>query len=192
MKALQLIARSHIRTANLYAPAQGHSKNPSRYRPDGLGAVLAEVFAGFGDGEAALADEEYGGVTQCGQRAGTRADAAAILVKRNIAHMMKPVFDRPMVAIEFEETLGAGFLRRQARNEIGGLDAVAPLDMAMALDAHGLRRPRPAEIRRHFRTGCDFADFDPAMILVDGLGLAQIRRRAAGGKGRRRLRRCCV
>ena len=65
--------------------AQGHSKIPPRYGLDGLGAVFAEVFAGFGDGEAALADEEHARVTQCGQRAGARADAAAILVQRNVA-----------------------------------------------------------------------------------------------------------
>ena len=83
----------------------------------GVGWALLEAIdrldeCRFGDGEAELANEEHGGVTQCCQRAGPGADAAAILVEGDVAYMMMPVLDRLMGAVEFEETLGSGFLSR--------------------------------------------------------------------------------
>src|SRR5271165_3686460 len=90
--------------------SQGHSKNPPDYGPDGVGAVLAEVFAGFGDGETALADQEHDGVAQGCERPCSLPDAAPVLVERDVAHIVKPVLDRPMSTIEFEQALGSGFL----------------------------------------------------------------------------------
>jgi hypothetical protein len=45
-----------------------------------------------------------------------------------------------------------GYSKNSSRYGLDGLDAVAPLDVAMAFDTHGLRRPRSAEIRLYFRT----------------------------------------
>ena len=40
---------------------QGHSMNPPGHGLAGFGAVFAEVFPGFGDGEAAFSDQGQGG-----------------------------------------------------------------------------------------------------------------------------------
>src|SRR5208282_1315956 len=165
-----------------------HSKKAAGDGGDGLGAILAEIFAGFGNGLPAFADEERDEVAQSGEGTGSGTNPAAILVERNVANVVELVLDGPMCTIEFEQALGAGFFSRQTGDEIGDLDAIAPLDVAMALDAHRLRRAWPVKMGHHFRADGDFAELDPAVILVDGLSLTQIGRRAAGGKDRRRPR----
>ena len=42
--------------------SQGHSKNPSGYGFDCVGAIFPEVFAGLGDGPAKASDQSDGGV----------------------------------------------------------------------------------------------------------------------------------
>ena len=44
------------------SPNQGHSKNPSGYGFDCVGAIFPEVFAGLGDGPAKASDQSDGGV----------------------------------------------------------------------------------------------------------------------------------
>ena len=59
---------------------QGDSKKQACDDCDGLGAVFAEVLAGFWDRLAARADQGEDEVADRGERTATRTDAAAILV----------------------------------------------------------------------------------------------------------------
>jgi ParB/RepB/Spo0J family partition protein len=79
---------------------QGHSKNPSGDGFDGLGAVFAEVFAGFRYGEAGFSEQRQGQIGQSGELAGAGADTASVLAHAHVADMVQPVFDGPMCAIE--------------------------------------------------------------------------------------------
>ena len=60
--------------------------------------------------------------------------------------MMQTVFDGPVGAGEGQQALGVGPVRRQACDEIGGLDALAPADPASALKPRDLRKAWPVEM----------------------------------------------
>ena len=178
--------------------SQGHSKNPSCDDGDGLGAVLAEVFAGFADGQAAGPDEMEDDVAQSGERAGAGADSAAILVHGHVANIVQLVFDAPVGAREPKEPLRPGLAFGQAGDEIGDLDADLVADAALAFDARDLGGARPGEMGDDFGADRDAARLDAAVALLDGLGDGEIRRRSGqgvaagwrGGKDRRSSRRC--
>src|SRR3954471_18523536 len=93
-------------------PCQGHSKNAASDEGDGIGALLAEVLAGFRDGEAGAADEGDGEVAQGGERASAGADAASVLGEGG-ADVVELVLDAPMVAGEAQQALRRGGLGRQ-------------------------------------------------------------------------------
>ena len=87
---------------------QGHSKNPSSYRLDGLGAVFAEIFAGGRNGTPQLPDHGQSEIAEGRQRTRARANTATVFVHGYVAHVMELVLDSPMGAVEFEQAFGAG------------------------------------------------------------------------------------
>ena len=111
---------------------QGHSKNPSGDECDGLGAVLAEVFARLGHGQAAGSDEIEDEIAQRGERAGAGANPTAILVHRHVADVMQPVFDAPVGAREMKEPFWPGLGGGQAGDEVGDLGADLVADAGRA------------------------------------------------------------
>ena len=60
--------------------------------------------------------------------------------------MKQSVFDGPVGASEGEQALWAGLVRRQACDEISGLDALAPADLPSPLKPRDLCQTRPIEI----------------------------------------------
>ena len=85
---------------------QGHSKNPAGDDGDGFGAVLAEVFSRFPHGETTGADEGQCEVADRDERTAAGADAAAILVHRDVAHVVQPVLDAPVGTDERQQPVG--------------------------------------------------------------------------------------
>ena len=166
---------------------QGHSKNGAGDEGDCGCTIFAKVLAGFRDGEAGAADESDGEVAQGSDGAGAGTDAAAVLEESDIADVVQPVFDGPVVSDELEQALRRGPVGRQAGDEIDDLDALPAPDPASTLDAGDLGEAGPGEIGNDLLADGDAAGFDAAMALVDRLGKAQIRwRPVTGGKRRRR------
>ena len=60
--------------------------------------------------------------------------------------MMPSVFDGPVGASEGKQALWAGLVRRQACDEISGLDALAPAALPSPLKPRDLCQTRPVEI----------------------------------------------
>lgn len=108
--------------------------------------MLAEVFACFGYGGAGSAYEGDCEVSQRGQRPCGGARAASILVEGDIADMMQAVFDSPVGAGEGHQALGAGSVGRQACDEPGDLDALAPAGLPSPFKSCDLRETGPVEI----------------------------------------------
>lgn len=132
---------------------------------------------GFDAGRAEQPQEADGEVAQAGQYAGRMltAGAAAVFVVRHVAHVVQAVLDAPMTAVEVEQTLGVGVLRRQAGNEVGVLDAFWPATRGAdaALDAGDLAQVREFHVRMsgQRRAGADAPHLDAAMRFVDRLVL---------------------
>ena len=125
---------------------QGHSKKGIGYGLYCGSSVLAEVFAGFGYGHTGAAYQCDGKVAQRGERSCAGSGAAAIFVEGDIADVMQAVFDGPVGACEGQQALGVGPVRRQACDEISGLDALAPADLPSPLKPRDLCQTRPIEI----------------------------------------------
>lgn len=173
--------------------AQGHSKNPAGdggERQCGIGGV---GFAGGGHGLACALHHCQREITDGSEwsRAGT--DTATVLVHRDVAPPVEFVLDAPMGACKSEQAFGACLSDRQARHEVGDLDADLTLDLARALDTQNLSGTRPAEMWHDLGAGRGATRLEPAMPLLDRCGPTQIKRRIggtlAGGKGRRSSRR---
>src|SRR3954468_4513779 len=150
--------------------SQGHSKNAASDEGDGIGALLAEVLAGFRDGEAGATDEGNGEVAQGGERASAGADAASVLGEGDISDVVKLVLDAPMGAGEAQQALRRGSLGRQAGDEIDDLSARLAGDLARALEAGDLGEPRPGQIGDDLAADRDPSRLDAAVALLHGLG----------------------
>ena len=83
--------------------------------------------------------------------------------------MMQSVFDGPVGASEGEQSFGAGLVRRQACDEISGLDALAPADLPSPLQLRDLCKARPVEIVGSLARQRDAPGLDPPMTLFDRL-----------------------
>ena len=83
---------------------------------------------------------------------------------------MQPVFDRPVVALQFEQSPRAGLGSGEAGDEIGDLCADLVADLARALDARDLGGTGPLQVRDDLGADRDLARLEPAVTLVGGLG----------------------
>jgi len=146
---------------------QGHSKKPSGDDGDGLCAILAEVLSGLGHGHAAGADKMQHEIADCCERAGSRADAASILVECHITHIVKPVLDGPVAARQFKQAFGISFGRGQAGDNVGGLSGDFSSDLPGAFDAGDLGGAGPVKVSNDLGADGDFADLDAAVFLVN-------------------------
>src|SRR5215207_1210881 len=123
--------------------------------------------------------------------AGTGADAASILGEGDVADVVEPVLDAPMVPGEAQQALRRGRLGRQAGDEVDDLGAGLAGDLAPALDAGHLGEARPGQIGDDLAADRDLAGLDAAVALLHRLGPGDIGPRLlTGGKRRRRRWRC--
>jgi hypothetical protein len=109
---------------------QGHSKNPAGNDGDRFGTILAEVLASFGHRKASGSDQRQHEVADCGERTAAGTHTAAVLIYRHVADPMEPVFDRPVVPLQLEQSRRAGLGRGEAGDEIGDLGAGLVADPA--------------------------------------------------------------
>ena len=159
---------------------QGHSKNPSCDEGDGIGAVLAEVFARLAHGQAAGSDEVQDEIAQRGEWASTGADPTAIFVHRNVADVVQLIFNAPVGAREMKEPLWPCLGCGEAGDKVGDLGADLVTDATLPLDARDLGGARPGEVGDDFGADRNAARLDAAVALLDGSSGGQIRRRSAG------------
>lgn len=110
---------------------------------------------------------------------------------------MQPILDRPVVSLQLKQAARASLGSGEAGDEISDLDADLVTDPACAFDACNLGGARPIQVRHDLGADRDLARLEPAVTLVCGLCLCQIRRQSgffrAGlgrGKNRRNSRRC--
>src|SRR3954464_2889085 len=75
-------------------------------------AVFGEVFESFDELAAGASDDGEHGVAQGGQNLGRRAGAGAALVLAagDVANVMQPILDAPVVAREGQQAGGVGLL----------------------------------------------------------------------------------
>ena len=159
---------------------QGNSKKALFYECDSVEAVFGEGFADSGERSGHGVDETQHGVPQRGEglRRIARPDAACVLAKRDIAAVVKLVFDAPVPAREGEQVFRAGALTGEAGD--GVADLLAGLlagDLPGALDTADLGGAGPLQMGHDLARQCETADLEAAMALVDGLGAFKVGRR---------------
>ena len=137
---------------------------------DGLGSIFTEVFARCRDGTPESADHTDDGATKGGEGPGSGADAAAVLVHADVAHVVQLVLDGPVIAHELKQPFGSRVARREAGDQIDDFGALPAADPARAFEAGDLAQAGPIEMGHGFRTGRNGSRFDAAMRLADRFG----------------------
>ena len=95
-------------------------------------------------------------------------DSAAILSSTHVQAVMKSVFDAPVLADQFEQSLGIGLVRAQAGNDPDGLDfLLAAAQLANPIDPRDLGHMRKAHLCWSEGLALDAAPFNATVALVD-------------------------
>ena len=103
-------------------------------------------------------------------RCGALANAAAVFVEAQVAHIVHAVFDTPMVAVERQQARRAGLLRSQAGEAIPGFGAEFAGDevRGLAPDDEDLRGVGKIEVADPFGGGPDAPPFETTVALIEG------------------------
>src|SRR3989442_5326953 len=103
------------------------------------------------------------------------AQTRAIFLEGDITHVMRAIFNAPMSANQFEQTLGRGLLSCERRNEIdhlsSRLSSFADGDSAGELSDLCHTRPVLLEILVESSSDLERANFFASSLQVDGAGL---------------------
>ena len=141
----------------------------------GAARLVGEGAQGGGDiGEAEQTDQGDGEVAQTRHRgrAVAGADARAVLIEGDVAHVMGAVLDAPMPAVEGEEPGRVGLCGGQAGDGKDGFLAVpAGFELDdLALDAADLCDMGEVDVVIERRAGAQAALLQASVALIEGLG----------------------
>ena len=157
--------------------AQGHSKKAGLDGSYGLGSVLGEDFADFGEWAFEGTDDTCQGISHGGHglRSGPGSDLAGILSEDDITSPVQSVLDRPMVSDEREQSFWTGLGSWQAGDGVDDLVTDLALAFAGPGDAADLGDMGPVETGDYFVTDRDVSGFNPAVLLSDSLCALNVR-----------------
>lgn len=124
-----------------------------------------------------IKDSKEETVEDCeGSRGHALANLTGILAQRDIAAPMKSIFNGPVVPDQFQESLGTGKLRREAREAIDPLLGVRERFADAATQTEHLSNAWPGFGKEVIEFGrChDFSDFQPSMTALAGVSRAPV------------------
>ena len=162
--------------------AQGHfilrdeRSNEQAKSQQGIGGKDAHLAGNIGHLKPIKDSEQETVEDREGSRSHALANLTGILAQRDIAAPMKSVFNGPVVPDQFQESLGTGKLRREAREAIDPLLRTTQRFADAATQTEHLSNAWPGfgEEVIEFGRCHDFSDFQPSMIALAGAPRAPV------------------
>ncbi|MEA2959681.1 MAG: hypothetical protein QOJ58_5682 [Alphaproteobacteria bacterium] len=103
-----------------------------------------------------------------GVRGGAASNAAGVLTKGDVSHVMHLILNRPVPATQAEQVRGSGPLRRQAGDPVMHLSVPVCLSLSLMDESTNLRQTRPGDpfsLQSSSRVECP--NVDPTMAAIN-------------------------